>query len=123
MAKEDDTTPEGQNGVDDNSTYCAYCGFRIPIDDEAATEITKHIYECEKHPMHTVIVRERLLTAALEAISIPTVTDEDGNLWLQLKHGDGQSVAFNMGKPGKEITKALNAWMEQRNAALRSGTE
>jgi hypothetical protein len=37
-----------------NATYCAYCGARFPLDDEAATLVTEHIYSCVKHPMRDI---------------------------------------------------------------------
>jgi hypothetical protein len=37
---------------DPNSTYCSYCGFRVPIEDEAGTKITEHILTCDKHPIN-----------------------------------------------------------------------
>jgi hypothetical protein len=33
-------------------TYCAYCGYEVPIDDDGATKIGEHIHTCEKHPIH-----------------------------------------------------------------------
>ena len=47
----------------DTATYCAYCGARFPLDDQAASLVTEHIYTCEKHPMRThEMQREELLT-------------------------------------------------------------
>ena len=37
--------------VDKLPTYCAYCGFEVPIDDEAASKISEHITTCHQHPM------------------------------------------------------------------------
>jgi hypothetical protein len=33
------------------NTWCAYCGYEINIDDEAATKISEHIMSCPKHPI------------------------------------------------------------------------
>jgi len=41
-----------------NDTYCAYCGQKFPLDDEAATAVSEHIHKCTKHPMREV-ERER----------------------------------------------------------------
>jgi DNA repair exonuclease SbcCD ATPase subunit len=38
----------------DTETYCAYCGIRYPLDDQAATLVSEHIHTCEKHPMREV---------------------------------------------------------------------
>jgi len=47
--------------VDKLPTYCAYCGFEVPIDDEAASKISEHIATCPKHPMRNVEAeRDRL---------------------------------------------------------------
>jgi len=35
----------------ETSTYCAYCGERCELDDEAASKISSHIKSCKKHPM------------------------------------------------------------------------
>jgi hypothetical protein len=36
----------------ETSTYCAYCGEKCELDDNAATRISEHIKVCEKHPIH-----------------------------------------------------------------------
>ena len=51
-------------------TYCAYCGFEVPIDDETALKISEHIATCPKHPIrHVEVERDRLrdgLTLAMK---------------------------------------------------------
>jgi len=56
--------------VDKLPTYCAYCGFEVPIDDEAASKISEHIATCPKHPM-------RIIEAALDEC----ITDEGANCY------------------------------------------
>lgn len=34
-------------------TYCAYCGFSVPIDEDGE-EIARHIRTCDKHPMRAM---------------------------------------------------------------------
>jgi len=51
--------------VDKLPTYCAYCGFEVPIDDEAASKISEHIATCPKHPMRVIEAeRDRLQAGA-----------------------------------------------------------
>lgn len=33
------------------STYCAYCGEKFPLDNAAAEQVAEHIRTCPKHPM------------------------------------------------------------------------
>lgn len=33
------------------STYCAYCGAKFPLDNAAAEQVAAHIRTCPKHPM------------------------------------------------------------------------
>ena len=42
-------------------TYCAYCGYEVPIDDEAASKISEHIATCLRHPMRIVEAERDLL--------------------------------------------------------------
>lgn len=35
-------------------TYCAYCGEEFPFDDNCASKVTEHIYQCLNHPMRDV---------------------------------------------------------------------
>jgi len=48
-------------------TYCAYCGERFPLDDQAADSVTEHILSCPRHPMRNSEARadaaERLCLA------------------------------------------------------------
>jgi len=43
-------------------TFCAWCGYTVEIDDDAATGIAEHVRTCEKHPLNIEIdaLRERL---------------------------------------------------------------
>jgi len=69
--------------MDKLPTYCAYCGFEVPIDDKAASKIGVHIATCPKHPMRIVEAeRDRLrdgLALAMEWLD--EVCDPDCEDW------------------------------------------
>jgi chromosome segregation ATPase len=44
-------------------TYCAYCGYVVDIDDNAASKISEHIMSCELHPMRIYEKQIAALTA------------------------------------------------------------
>lgn len=48
-----------------SSTWCAYCGHMIKLDDETATKISEHIMSCEKHPIHITLEKIKSLENAL----------------------------------------------------------
>lgn len=50
----------------ETSTYCAYCGEKCELDDNAATRISEHIKVCEKHPIHNYKNMIERLVNALE---------------------------------------------------------
>jgi len=50
-----------------SKTWCAYCGFEIAIDDDAATKIGEHIKECTKHPIRAYERHNAELEAELAA--------------------------------------------------------
>ena len=56
--------------MDEQATYCAYCGERFPLDDHAASAVTEHINTCEKHPMRIPERQQDGLLAALEALLV-----------------------------------------------------
>ena len=37
--------------VKPKNTWCAYCGYEVDIDDDAASKISEHIQSCPSHPM------------------------------------------------------------------------
>ena len=49
-------------------TYCAYCNKEFPCDDEAASAVTNHIYECDKHPMRIVEAQIALWPAVVDGL-------------------------------------------------------
>lgn len=48
------------------TTYCAYCGDKFPLDDDAASAVGVHIATCPKHPMR---ISERERDAALARVA------------------------------------------------------
>lgn len=44
----------GEVAANKSKTYCAYCGYIVPVDDDAATAISEHIKACDKHPLQTL---------------------------------------------------------------------
>lgn len=55
-------------------TYCAYCGKRYPLDDQAATLVSEHIRTCEKHPMREV---ESQLAAEKQDAAVGRITTQE----------------------------------------------
>ena len=49
-------------------TYCAYCGEEFPADDNAATQVGKHIKTCSKHPMRDVEAELTKYKAVVERV-------------------------------------------------------
>ena len=49
------------------ATYCAYCGYRVELDDMAASGISEHIHTCPQHPMRAVEAERDTALAALAA--------------------------------------------------------
>ena len=55
--------------IENNRTYCAYCGTEFLLDDDAAKNVTDHIKTCKKHPMRAVeseLAQAREILAPLE---------------------------------------------------------
>ena len=49
-------------------TYCAYCGAKFPLDNDAAHLVSEHIRTCEKHPMrHAESEIKRLMDEVKES--------------------------------------------------------
>jgi hypothetical protein len=72
------------------TTYCAYCGERFVLDDEAATMVTRHIYSCPQHPMREVeVVRDSITDLLIKAnkqldIAVEALENSDKRL-LELR--------------------------------------
>ena len=43
-----------ENRILRESTYCAYCGAKFPLDEAASEQVSGHIRTCPKHPMRQV---------------------------------------------------------------------
>jgi hypothetical protein len=56
-------------------TYCAYCGVRFPLDDDAAHLVSEHIRICEKHPM-------RLAEAEIKCLQQRIAELEQERRWI-----------------------------------------
>lgn len=63
VRQENDKLNAGMAG----GTYCAYCGYRVELDDMAASEVSEHIRSCPKHPMREVEAERDEARAALSA--------------------------------------------------------
>lgn len=46
-------------------TYCAYCGWKSPVDDNAA-DLTDHVESCVRHPVFIAKSENKRLRGALE---------------------------------------------------------
>ena len=49
----------------ETNTYCAYCGEKFILDDQAASAVSEHIRICPKHPMRQLEARVAERDAAL----------------------------------------------------------
>jgi hypothetical protein len=89
---------------DPNSTYCAYCGYRVRIDDEGGNKITEHILVCPKHPIAgfklAFLKSERALEQAKEKCKEIIRESQDPNAdqitWKRLiaRRGAAQDILF-----------------------------
>jgi hypothetical protein len=84
------------------STYCAYCGEKFPLDNAAAEQVAEHIRTCPKHPMRAA-------------------ESEVARLREQVAEGErklGTARALLPIQDGRPVSQgALNALLSQRDTA------
>ena len=67
--------------IENNRTYCAYCGTEFLLDDDAAKNVTDHIKTCKKHPMRAVEAELAQAREALRSIAQSDPVVVDGKEW------------------------------------------
>ena len=67
--------------IENNRTYCAYCGTEFLLDDDAAKNVTDHIKTCKKHPMRAVEAELAQAREALRSIAQSDPVVIDGKQW------------------------------------------
>ena len=69
---------ERQLDAQKSKTYCAYCGYVVPIDTDTADAISKHITICEKHPMQALANRLNQVEAENKRLRDQACIYQDG---------------------------------------------
>jgi len=106
----------------DKFTYCAYCGKEFEIEKEGAVEeVSKHIHECEKHPIadyrKQIASLQNQLTETREASW--EIQRQNRELKEQSNRFDNESTekSFEIGRLHEQLTEAqdeLNAYKDPK---------
>lgn len=58
------------------------------------------------------------LRNVLQAINIPGMVDDNGDMWLHILPEGGKQAAINLGQPGPIVCGAIANWVTQKEKAL-----
>lgn len=108
-ALEDYEKVEGELADMKKHTWCAYCGYEILIDDNAASLIGEHIRTCEKHPIRKLEVELEKQRPLIEAVM------ESNSEWVLIELKELSRIRTS-DTPTMRILRAALAYKEQHEA-------
>jgi hypothetical protein len=92
-------------------TYCAYCGQRFELDDDAATLVSQHISTCGKHPMRAIVAERDCAMAQLDN------SRKSARAWKALS----KLPWLFLGDTTQAILKKLMAFESEKRIYIRGG--
>ena len=75
-----------ENELLNTTTYCAYCGAGVALDNDAPNLVREHIRTCKKHPMRHAEAEIVLLKARVQELE-QELKNKCANCGLIISHG------------------------------------